>query len=217
MKRVATVCSLFLGMGLLQWRPPASGRPGAASETVVAGQFGVVLPDSWSVYEQDQALTGSAPRNGMVIFSSRPLLQSGATAPDPALLPLVDSGELPSFFVDRRPVKDIACDKFSKTSAYWLGTDLKRDRIFGLGGRLFSMTAPRHTRITLAGCEAWRYEASPKDWILDVRAVSDGTVLYLFTLRNKRTFYEANLPVFEAAMASLRFLTPSDSTAAVPD
>ena len=130
----------------------------------------------------------------------------------------IDTGELPSFFVDRQPAeKGPTCEKFSKSQAYWIGTNLKKDPVFGLAGQLFSATPPKHYSINVGGCAAWRYEATPKDWVLDVRPVSHGGVLYLFYLRNKRIFYDANRSAFEAAIASIHFLSALDPVGQPPN
>lgn len=186
-------------------------------EIIVSRQFALAVPDRWTMYDQNQAVTGVAGSRGMIIFSARPLPRPGETTADPDTLHLVESGALPSFFVDRHQgKKGISCHHFSKTDAYWLGSEIKQDPLYGLGGQLFGMFVPKHDRMTVGGCEGWRYHDTPRDWTLDVVAVSDGQVLYLFSLRNKRPYYEVNRPIYEAALASLRFLAPADSAASSP-
>jgi hypothetical protein len=71
--------------------------------------------------------------------------------------------------------------------------------------------APDHKDIELGGCHGVRFvlEAHKKDpakhRVLDVRAVSDGNVLYLFSLRNKGAHYATNLAAYDGALASVRF------------
>jgi hypothetical protein len=71
--------------------------------------------------------------------------------------------------------------------------------------------APDHTDIQVGGCRGVRYvlEANKREpakhRVLDVRVVSDGKTLHLFSLRNKGVHYATNLAAFDAAMASVRF------------
>ena len=194
--------------------------PGSASQDPPAGaggirdQFVIALPDGWSVYDQNEALSGKPSTVGMVFFSTQPVTKPGAATADVELLAKVDSGELASFFVERVPAdKGMSCDKLSKSAIYDIGTKLNQDpavstasrRLFGGG------IAPGHTDIELGGCRGVRFviEAHKNDpakhWIADVRAVSDGKVLYLFSLRNKGNHYAKNIETFDSAMKSVRF------------
>jgi len=177
-------------------------------------QFAITLPDGWSVYDQNEALSGKPSAVGMVFFSSEPITKSGATTADAELLAEVDTGALTSFFVERMPAdKGMACDSLSKRVIYNIGTRINRDRVVSTAGRrLFgSGIAPGHKDIELGGCRGVRFvidankDNPTKHWTIDVRAVSDGKVLYLFSLRNRADHYAKNLETFEKAMTSVRF------------
>jgi hypothetical protein len=152
----------------------------------------------------------------MVFFSAQPVTKAGSTTADPELLVKVDTGELPSFFVERLPGdKGTACNKLSRGVIYDIGTKINQDPSVRTTGRaLFGGgLAPRHTDIDLGGCKGVRFlvEANKNDAakhrVADVRVVSDGKVLYLFSLRQSGVHYKANLDAFEKALATVRFVT----------
>jgi hypothetical protein len=198
--------------------PLIAARGGAAQgATALSGiqdQFAITLPDGWSIYDQTAALSGKPSAVGMVFFSAAPVTAPGATTTDAALLAKVDTGELTSFFVQRMPArKGMACDKLSKAVIYDIGLKINQDPVVSTVGRkLFgSGIAPGHKDIELGGCHGVRFlidahkDDPPKHWTVDVRAVADGTVLYLFSLRNKADHYAKNLETFERAIATVRF------------
>lgn len=204
---------------LLAATSPLTAMPGGAAQGAPAGiggihdQFAITLPDGWSVYDQTEALSGKPSAVGMVFFSAEPVAKSGATTADAELLAKVDTGELASFFVQRMPAdKGMACDKLSRGAIYDIGTRINKDPVVStVGGKLFGGgLAPGHKDVELGGCHGVRYvigahkDDPAKHWIVDVRAVSDGKVLYLFSLRNKADHYAKNLEIFEQAIATVR-------------
>ena len=66
------------------------------------------------------------------------------------------------------------------------------------GANYFSATPIKHDAIQVGSCQGSRYKGEGKKgtWILDVRAVSDGEVLYLFSLRNTDENYASNIDTF---------------------
>lgn len=170
-------------------------------------QFTIDLPAGWRAYDQNQALSGKPSAEGVVVFSAQAVTKEGETTADPNIMSRVDSGDLPSFFVDRQPaVKGISCAGFSKSEAYNLGVKLTSDPIFGAMRRYFSAMPIKHDKIQVGGCQGLRYKGEGKkgEWILDVRAVSDGKVLYLFSLRNTAANYAKNIATFEKAIGTLK-------------
>jgi hypothetical protein len=185
---------------------PASGG--------IREQLEITLPEGWSVYDQTEAVTGKPSAVGIVIFSAQPLVSEGARTPDGPTMAKMDLGELPSFFVERSKAdKGMKCAKLSRSTVYDLATTVNQDpSIATTGRRLFGSLEPGHTDVQIGGCRGvrWVFKAHEKDperhRVVDVRAVSDGKTLYLFSLRNKGVHYAANLPAFEAALASARFV-----------
>jgi hypothetical protein len=170
-------------------------------------QFTIALPAGWSAYDQTQALGGKAGLRGTIVFSAERLTKEGETLADPAVMARADTGDLPSFFVDRKSAaKGMTCAKFTKSAAYNLGVLLTEDPIFGALRRRFSATPIHHDPISVGGCRGYHYKGEGKNgsWILDVRAVSDGKTLYLFSLRNTAENFGKNLGTFEKAMETLR-------------
>jgi hypothetical protein len=198
--------------GLLLAAGPLSADERALTRTEVAGQFSLVLPEGWSVYDQSAVVLGRSGPGGVIIFSAEPLTAPGATTADLAVLARVDRGDLPSFIVDRQKAeRGMACAKLSRTAIYNIGEKLKKDPAFSATQRHFAVLAPRHEDIQLGGCHGVKFvleanKGNPaKHWVIDVRAVSDGQVLYLFGLRNRADYHAENLGAFEAALATLNF------------
>lgn len=172
----------------------------------LADQFLLALPSGWTVYRQPDAAAGTPhPRFGMVIFTADPMVAApGLLTPAPATLAAIDRGDTAAFFVDRRPATPgMNCDAFSRRATYELGTSLAADVNRG-ARRLLGALEPRHRKLALGGCAGLGYRFESGGWIADIRAVSDGEVLYLFTLRNREERFAGNLAVFDAALASLR-------------
>ena len=184
----------------------AAAPEGYETYSGLKDQFTIDLPAGWSVYDQAQVLSGTPGTQGVVVFSAQAVTKEGETTADPSIMARVDSGDLPSFFVDRQPAaKGMSCAGFSRSAAYDLGVKLTNDPIFGATRRLFSATPIKHDPIQVGGCQGLRYkgEGKKKEWILDVRAISDGKVLYLFSLRNQAGNYARNIATFDKAIGTL--------------
>jgi hypothetical protein len=177
----------------------------------VKEQFTIALPGGWSMYNQSEAITGKSSSFGVVIFSEHPLARPGEKFPDTTMLAQSDKGEMPSFFVDRIPApKGMSCSNFSNRVAYDLGMGFRNDPIFNNQGLKIAdggLPVDYHS-VQVAGCQGNQYNAKSKKnklkWILDVRAVSDGRVIYLFYLRNPEENYAKNIDIFEKAIATLQ-------------
>lgn len=170
-------------------------------------QFTIALPVGWTTYDQEASLTDRRSSIGVVVFSARPVTEEGQTTADENLLSQVDTGEMPSFFVDRQPAsKGMSCAKFSRNSAYGIGIQLAQDPIFGFVRRMFSATPLKHDKIDVGGCQGLRFRGRGKKgaWRLAVLAVSDGRVLYLFSLRNEAGNFAKNIDIFDEAIATLQ-------------
>ena len=182
----------------------------------VANQFNITLPEGWNMYDQNAVVFGRTDGIGIVIFSAEPLTKQGDStraAADLELMAKVDTGEIASFFVDRQPAgKNDTCAKPSRSTVYNIGTRIVKDPVVGAARRYFAAMAPRHTDIEVDECRGVRFvvdgrKDDPQNhWIVDVRAMSDGEFLYLFSLRNRAHYYAQNLPAFESALATVRFM-----------
>jgi hypothetical protein len=173
-------------------------------------QFTIALPDGWSVYNQAEAISGEQSPFGMVFFSAHPLTRPGEKTADPELLAKADVGEIPTFFVDRGPAgKGMTCSEFSRAAGGHVAGIVRNDPVISEGREVPTQVLPK--RIELGGCEGFKVEMRAKhskpdkvEWVVDVRAVSDGKVLYLFSLRTTAEHYQAVLPTFERALETLK-------------
>lgn len=175
-------------------------------------QFSISLPAGWHAYDQQQALSGQASTLGLVLFSAQEVTEAGKLTADVETLANLDRGDIPSFFVDRLPAeKGMACSKLSRTATYNLGVRINQDKsVSAVKKYLASSVGAKHTNIDLGGCKGARYrveagkKGTPEHWIIDVRAVADGNVVYLFSLRNQAANYSRNIDAFERAMATVQ-------------
>ena len=204
------VLTLLVAVWMVQG---SAAQDRAAQTSGIHDQFSITLPDGWSTYDQNQAISGKTSFVGMVVFSAEPLTKEGATTADAETLAKVSRGDVASFFVERTAAtKSMECDKLSRSVIYDIGTTINKDpAIATTGRRLLGGLAPDHKDTELGGCRGVKFllEANKNDpakhWKVDVRAVSDGKILYLFSLRNTGANYERNLAAFEQAMSTVRF------------
>jgi hypothetical protein len=194
--------------------------PGAAVQEApvrtggVQDQFAISLPSGWSLYDQDEAISGKPGPFGVVFFSAQPVKQPESSTADASLFAKVDTGEILSFFVDRsKAAKSMTCARLSKSDIYNIGKRINQDRSIATAGRRMfgGGLAPPHTDIEVGGCHGVRFqleankENPEKHWKIDARAVSDGKVLYLFSVRHRGVYFEDSLAVFEKAMSTVQF------------
>lgn len=166
-------------------------------------EFTIALPQGWTVYDQGAMLTGKPSPVGMLIFtSSNP--ESLEIEAQLQLIGKMDTGELPSFFVDRLPAKKgTTCASFPEKAQKDVAKLIQRN---------FSGANVEPARVeatTVGGCQGLRVRINVRakdgtQWLADVRAVSNGNTLYLFSLRNHRGNFEKNLEAYEKAMSTLR-------------
>ena len=204
---VTAVCSASCG-GILS----CLGSFGTAQAQVPDGfvlheghkaEFTIALPQGWTVYDQGARLTGTPSPVGMLVFtsSSPEGLEIQAQL---QVLAKMDTGEAPSFFVDRSPAKKgTTCGSFPENAQKDVAKLIQRS----LSGA--NVEPPRVEVGTVGGCQGLRVRMDVRakngtEWIADVRAVSNGSTLYLFSLRNLKGNFEKNLNAYEKAMSTLR-------------
>ncbi len=172
-------------------------------------QITIDLPRGWIAYDQREAKRvglgseGKPSRFGMVYFSDAKNIAElhwvGKT------LAKMDTGKLPSFFVKRVPaMRNTACKRFPEKAIQQVMKVIRRR--FGYR-RIVKELQTR--AISIGGCKGFRIRGevqTPRgdNWVYDVHVVSDGTVMYLFTLRNRKENYEKNLGVYENAIGTVR-------------
>ena len=177
-------------------------------------QFTIALPGAWNVYNQSEAISGEQGPFGVVFFSAQPLTKPGEKTADMELLAKADVGEIPTFFVDRQPAgKGMTCSEFSRAAGGRVAGMVRNDPAISKGREIPTQFLPK--RIELGGCQGFKVEVRAKhskpekaEWIVDVRAVSDGRVLYLFSLRARAEHYQKVLSTFESVLATLKLSSP---------
>jgi hypothetical protein len=166
-------------------------------------EFTIALPQGWTIYDQGAVMTGKPSAAGMLIFSATDI-HSLPVDKQLEIMGQIDTGEAPAFFVDRQKAKGGAsCASFPEKT--------QKD-VAKLVQKSFSGTnvkPPVVEAATVGGCQGLhvRLDVKLKDgteWVVDVRAVSTGTTLYLFSLRNHKDNFEKNLEAFEKSMATLK-------------
>lgn len=200
--------------------PPASSQV-ATAEGLPEGfvlyegskeQFIIGLPKDWTAYDQGQMMKAagidrSTGRFGdMIIFyqskdSTHGLLES------PELMGKVDTGELPSFFLQKQPAdKGMACTGFSEKAEKKAIDAIGKDPNFK--GK--NAVEPAHAEpANVGGCKGLRIRAKGQrspgaPLVADAYAASDGVTLYMFSLRNPADNYEKNVDVFQKAISTLK-------------
>jgi hypothetical protein len=178
------------------------------------GEFTIALPKGWVAQDQSQTLGKGNSKFNLILFHPsypNPTAQDAKSAELVAmkLLTGIDSGEIPSFFIQRVPAKNgMSCAGFSETAGKDVFKMITGDPI--LDKRATILEAPRSEPVSVAGCKGIRIhgtgqpakENTPQT--LDVYAASDGKVLYLFTLRNQADYYKKNAEVFQKSMATAK-------------
>lgn len=179
------------------------------------GQFVIDLPRNWRVYDQHRHFTGRAGPYGMVIFSPVELAELASEEMIEELA-RIDTGSTPSFFLDRQPARrKMSCSGFSPKHQQEILADLegglRTDR---------DATAPEPLtleEVSLGGCqgllvEGRRRQADDTEWRMKTYVLSDGRVLYYFSLRNPTELFDANLPVFERSMSTLKLALAAEAS-----
>ena len=210
--------SLFAVMLLVAALTPAGDAAGTADLVPYQGlkdQFVISIPENWHVYDQNAALHRPPGPFGVVQFS---LLDVAAVQErlntgdkDQAMKDFtgIVRGETPSFAVDRSPSeKGMACDGFSEKALKGLVKNIETDA--KAGNPSTKVADPEVAAVDLGGCKGQRVRlrVSPsrgEAWIHLVYAVSDGTTLYHFFVRNPESLFEKNRPDFESAVHTLIF------------
>jgi len=193
-------------------------------------QFEIALPAGWSVLDQGAGFRGGKPgKTGPpVVFSSELIdiqasmsMQPGAAQHAAAekiaeQLGGVEVGEIAGFKLERLPAeKGMSCDGFDQQAQKKLLKLLGTDPMFGPDE--ITREKPHADSIVVGGCQGLRVrgkgtastgEGKRLDKTLDIYAVSDGQVLFLFMLNNLDEHYPKNLGTFEKAMSTLTLLEP---------
>ncbi len=176
-------------------------------------QFRIRLPAGWNTY--DQLWRPATGQMGMVIFA--PVDFKALVAQKDALLTTVvklDVGEIPSFFVDRIPARSgMSCKELPKK---WHKEILQMIERGSWSGKEWKTLGQFSAELaSVGGCNGIKIQGRKKsgeglEGVVEVYAVSDGRVLFLFTLRNRQEHFEKNSKYFKEALVSLQ-MTAAES------
>jgi|GEM_PF-6112493 len=178
-------------------------------------QFTIALPAGWSVYDQQEVLTGKRGKTGLPIVFSAEVIDGRAmmSGDKQAALKVADqlsgieTGRLPGFALDRLPARyGMSCNGIDGQARARLLELLGGDPMFGRGRTV--REKPHAEPTLIGGCQGLRVKGKGEargggGRILDVFAVSDGEVLFLFKLENLEEHYPKNLGTFEKVLSTL--------------
>jgi hypothetical protein len=178
-------------------------------------QFELALPTGWSVFDQGMVLTGKPSKTGPVVFCSEPIdvkaMMSGdrrALEKVADQLASVETGSLAGFMLDRLPAKKgMSCRGFDAKAQRLLLDLMGTDPMFGPGRT--TREKPHAEPFVVGGCQGLRIKGKGTARTgdgknLDLFAVSDGDVLFLFKLLNLDEHYPKNIGIFERIVSTLR-------------
>jgi hypothetical protein len=180
-------------------------------------QFTIAFPKGWVAQDQSQMSLGKGKSKFNLTLFYLPLNPTPEESKSVELMTKlmtklangIDTGEIPSFFVQKTPAKNgMSCAGLSEKADKDVFKMITGDPILGKGAAI--LEAPRSEPISVAGCKGIRIrgtgqpakENAPET--LDVYAASDGKVLYLFTLRSHADNYKKNAEIFEKSVATAK-------------
>ncbi len=187
--------------------PPAQATGGFKTYTGHQHQFLIDLPPGWFAYDQIGAATGTKGPTGPVTFSPVNITEMGFNDAIHTIANIA-IGAIPSFFVDRHPKeKKMSCRYFAKEEVKEVLKILKRAPMFGSDRKV--LKALEAQPVTIGGCKGYRIRGETQlpngtIYVNDVHALSDGKILYLFSLKNIKTYYESNLGFYEKAISTVQ-------------
>jgi hypothetical protein len=175
-------------------------------------QFTIALPVGWQAHDQNAQMGKPGPY-GVVIFSPINLASVKVTdvqkqlADSMRALESIDSGETPSLLVDRhKSQRGISCSGIEDKARKRM-LDVYETSAMGTSGHLLGTSEVK--AMPVGGCQGLRVMLRSRDpdgteTHTLVYAVSDGETAYDFFLRNRKEFFEKNLPIFEKAVSTLK-------------
>ena len=216
LRRLILPVGSVVGLGLavmLSGAPVMGGEKTVEDQVLTLDQFTITVPAGWYVHDQNAAIGKPGP-HGVIVFSPVDLTKLGAGSPgrnDDEVrnkFIAIDGGKIPSFFVERYAAEQgVTCaGGFTPAVRDKLLSDYKRS---ARGTGNWEVGTPKVEDVVVAGCQGMRVQLSSKileggefDFLIYV--VSDGKVMYDFTLRNRKDFFEKNRPIFDKAISTLK-------------
>ena len=218
MKRASTVGKLATLLTLFFVAPSALAEEAGDLQpyTGMKDQFEISLPAGWSVFDQGAAMGGKSAKTGLpIIFSSVSIDSKAMLSGDQQALRKVEEqmvgielGGIPGFMLDRLPAqKGMSCSGFDSKAQKKVLDIVGKDPMFGKGRTI--REKPHAETQTIGACQALRVRgkgttAKGSGKNLDVFALSDGKVLFLFELFNLDEHYVKNVGTFEKIISTVK-------------
>lgn len=206
-----TILAAVRRAGVAQYDVPA----GFEAYVGLEGQLTLAIPQGWSVYHRALTATDRHGFWGEAIFSPEPVLSTTEQDPERReelrreALQAIDSGAADAFFVDRREARrGMRCRGFSDKAVKLLQQWVAEDPLFAQARGVEESI--RTQPIVVDGCNGLRIvkhsgQGDEVERVLDLRAVSDDEIVFLFGLRSQDDRYDEDLERFETAVRSVRF------------
>lgn len=212
MRRLVACIGLFLVTDAASARIPE----GFVLFDGMKDQFQLALPAGWSALDQGEMMTGKKEKTGMPVIFSAEAIDLKPTKDQEALTKMVDQitrlqeGVMPGFVLDRLAAKrGMTCEGFDEKAAKGLLKLMLTDPMFGSGQK--TLEKPSASPAGTGGCAGLRVKGKAENAkgevrVMDIFAVSDGDVLFLFKLVNLEKHHAVNVGQFETIMGTLEML-----------
>ena len=173
-----------------------------------ARQFTIDVPSGWFVRDQSD-VAGSPGTRGVIAFSAESFAAGGRSVEEvEQALKRHDTGEAPTFFVDRHfSGSGMSCEAYTKSAEAAVLTGLQSPATLGKDA---TVSEPARVAVVRVGecfglkirIDARESDGRPLNML--VYTVSDGTTRFDFALRNHAGFFERNLPTFEKSIKTVK-------------
>lgn len=171
-------------------------------------QFIIWLPEGWvAATDESQEEKDLMTPAGKIVFGPESA-QTRQWRKNKEIMEKYDTGELPSFSVQRFPLKfDIYCRSFPETARREVLKMVYKDPMFDRKNK--PLERFRADSVVVGGCVGIRIKGRTQQpdgtvWVMDTYAFADGEILYLFTLKNMIEHYDRDLSIFEQSISTLR-------------
>ncbi len=168
----------------------------------------LAVPQDWTSYLESLVFVGDGTPWGRILFSAESIRRierkedgSPLMVEDRKILSQVNAGELPAFYVERRPSgRGMSCDGFTEKAERRLLADLGRDPG---GPEADGLTV---TPIIIDGCSGLSVRGRSAAAVeVEIRAVAKRDTLYLFGMRASPDQFDSRLGQFETAVSTVKF------------
>lgn len=216
--KIVIIASLLLLLMITFLVPAASAQQPTELEpyTGMKEQFEISLPAGWHVLDQLEAATGKRAKTGPTVIFSSEMIDGRAFTSNKqeelnkviGQLAGVEVGRIPGFMLDRLSAKKgMSCAGFDAKGQKTLLDLLASEPMFGPGRTI--REKPYAVPVAIGGCQGLRVKgkgttSGGAGKNLDVFAVSNRDVLFLFKLLSTDEYYATVLVPFEKSLATLQ-------------